>query len=64
MLEAYNLKDRSSYYENNFSIYKQPLVENGKSIITEEHINLQKKYFGELGIRPEFKLNYEKVDIK
>lgn len=64
MLKAYGLKDRSAYYANNFSIYKQPLVENGKSVITKEHINLQKKYFGELGIRPEFKLNYEKADIK
>lgn len=64
MLKIYGLKDRSSYYANNFSIYKQPLVKNGKSIITKEHKRLQKKYFGELGIRPEFKLNYKKVNIK
>lgn len=64
MLDAYGLEDKNAYYANNFSIYKQPSVQNGKSIITKEHVELQKKYFGDLGLRPNFELNYQKVDIK
>ena len=61
MLELYKLKDKHKYYMANFSIYKQPLTRNGKSIITEEHKKLSRKYFGGEGLKPDYKLSYLKT---
>ncbi len=61
ILKKYNLPDKHTYYEKNFSIYRQPLVQNGKSVISAEHKRLQRKYFGDEGITPQYKIRYRKV---
>ena len=63
MLKRYGLKDRHKYYENNFSIYKQPLVQDGKDIITYEHKKLQRKYFSDEGISPQYRIKYRRVKL-
>ena len=62
-LSEYRYKDRHKYYEKNFSIYKQPQTQNGKSIITQTHKKLQKKYFSDEGISPKYQIKYKKVKL-
>ena len=61
MLKRYKLKDRHKYYSSNFSIYKQPMKQDGKNIVTREHKRLCKKYFTNAGSEPEYKLTYVEV---
>ena len=63
MLKRYGLADRHDYYEKHFSIYRQPMVQNGKDIITAEHKKLQKKYFSDEGTRPQYKVKYKRVKL-
>lgn len=62
-LKRYGFKDKHKYYERHMSIYKQPLKQNGRNIITREHMKLKEKYFSDIGINEEYKLNYKKVSI-
>lgn len=63
MLKKYQLPDKHKYYENNFSIYKQPLKQNGKNVVTYEHKKLQRKYFSDEGILPQYKITYKRVKL-
>ena len=63
MLKRYRLPDRHKYYENNFSIYKQPMKQNGKNIVTYEHKKLHRKYFTDEGIHPQFQIKYKRVKL-
>ena len=63
MLKRYGLKDKHRYYEKHFSIYNQPMKQSGKSIITYEHKKLQRKYFTDEGIRPQYHIKYRKVKL-
>ena len=62
-LKRYKLPDKHKYYENHFSIYKQPAKQNGKSIITYEHKKLQRKYFTDEGILPQYSIKYKRVKL-
>lgn len=63
MLSKYGYNDRHKYYEKNFSIYRQPPIQNGKSIITQHHKRLQQKYFSDEGISQKYKIKYKKVKL-
>ena len=63
MLKRYRLPDKHKYYANNFSIYKQPLKQNGKNIVTYEHKKLHRKYFTDEGIHPKYHIKYRRVKL-